>query len=180
MAAVAEAAKPTSGVRALLMRRKGPLPLWAWIGGLLVTVLAIMYWRNRKNAQTADANAVDVAPGDQSAPPIFVVPQQPAPTVTVPITVQPPGPPTGTVPTAPPGAGRPNPPGSAGVWVTVKDWTRKNAPWESMISTIASHYHVPDWHTVWNAPENADLRKKRNNNPKLIRKGDRVFVPGAK
>ncbi len=85
----------------IIWEKKGPLPVWAWALILLGLVLAVVMWRKNKNA--ADATEVatgdpSALPGNQSAGPIFIVPQAATPAVNV------------TVPTAPPGAGRPWPP----------------------------------------------------------------------
>ncbi|MDI1450425.1 peptidoglycan-binding protein [Polyangium sp. 6x1] len=46
------------------------------------------------------------------------------------------------------------------------------------IATIAAQYGVP-WKTVWEAPENATLRKTRKD-PNVLAPGDKVTVPKAK
>lgn len=86
----------------IIWQKKGPLPVWAWAAIGLGVVLAVSMWRRNK----AEATSTEVAtgdpgtlPGNQSAGPIFVVPGAATPAVNV------------TVPTAPPGAGRPRPPG---------------------------------------------------------------------
>jgi N-acetylmuramoyl-L-alanine amidase len=44
------------------------------------------------------------------------------------------------------------------------------------ISKIAAQNGISDWRTVWNAPENTDLRDARPD-PNLIHPGDVVYVP---
>lgn len=86
----------------ILWQRKGPLPVWAWALVGLALVFVIMWWRrNRAEPQGGQGYYRDELPGDQGAPPIFVMPPSIPPNVTVPITVQPPA----TVPPAPPGGG---------------------------------------------------------------------------
>lgn len=46
------------------------------------------------------------------------------------------------------------------------------------LSRIARRYGVKDWRTVWHAPENAELRRKRKN-PNILFPGDTVVVPDA-
>src|SRR5437867_4630138 len=47
------------------------------------------------------------------------------------------------------------------------------------VISIASAAGFADWHTVYDAPENADLRKKRPD-PHILVEGDKVFVPDMK
>jgi hypothetical protein len=54
-------------------------------------------------------------------------------------------------------------------------------PWHTVeqgewIGSIAKDYGFYDWHTIYNAPENADLRNSRPE-PHLLYPGDQVFVP---
>jgi N-acetylmuramoyl-L-alanine amidase len=46
------------------------------------------------------------------------------------------------------------------------------------LSRIARRHGVKDWRTVWQAPENAELRRKRKN-PNILFPGDIVSVPGS-
>jgi N-acetylmuramoyl-L-alanine amidase len=46
------------------------------------------------------------------------------------------------------------------------------------ITTIAFDHGLP-WETIWNAPENADLKKARKD-PNVLREGDSVFIPDKK
>lgn len=138
------------GVRSIIFERKGPLPVWAWALLGLGAVLVFTWWRQSRTANaSANAGASGVTqnlPGDQTAPPVFIVPPAtpPAvnvepPSVTVPITVTPPG----TVPEAPPGGGAPppsNPPPGAPppasntintgdtVIVTGRGWSNSGGP----------------------------------------------------
>jgi hypothetical protein len=44
------------------------------------------------------------------------------------------------------------------------------------LSSLAARHGLPDWHVIYDAPENEELRKLRPN-PNLIYPGDRVFIP---
>jgi hypothetical protein len=166
----------------IIWQRKGPLPVWAWALLLLGAVLAWSMWR--KNRSAADATAIATGdgtplPGDQTPPPVFVVPQAatPAVNVTVPIT---------TVPTAPPAAGAPPPTGGGtptppGGFVTVSKYPDNTKPKESTLWDIAATWlpqGANSWALIWNHPLNSDLRKKRGNNYRHIQAGDKLFVPG--
>ncbi len=43
------------------------------------------------------------------------------------------------------------------------------------LSSIAEKYGFSDYRTIWNAPENAELKKKRK--PHILLPGDRLFIP---
>jgi hypothetical protein len=83
----------------VIWQKKGPLPVWAWAIIGLALVFIIMWWRRNQQASTDPGFYRDELPGDQGAPPIFIVPQAPVSPVTIL-----PAPPA-TVPTAPPGGG---------------------------------------------------------------------------
>jgi hypothetical protein len=178
----------------IIWRKYGPLPVWAWALIVLGVVLAWSVWRRNKAADEnteAELAYVDELPGDQTAGPIFIVPQLPAPNVG-PINVTAP---ISTVPTAPPGGGRPAPPGgqpvpkpipkpvpqSPGRWVTVTKYPDRTPPKESTLFDIAAHYlgNGNLWGRIWNDPRNAQLKAKRGK-PENIREKDRFFVPGAR
>lgn len=92
-----------SGVVGILTRKRGPLPMWAWLTIGLGLLLLVMYFRGGSGRPDA-SEAPGSEPGDQLTPPaVWIVPQTQTPTVIV-------SPPS-TVPTAPPGGGRPTPPG---------------------------------------------------------------------
>lgn len=116
----------------ILWERKGPLPVWGWLAVGLMIVLAVTMWRRNKAADTATQSATggyyrDELPGDQSAPPIFIVPQAPVPAINVNPTV--------TVPTAPPGGGASNGSGTGnslpthasvpGPTLAITEWVRQ-------------------------------------------------------
>lgn len=191
MAVAERAAETAPGVRGLLQRRYAGVPVWAYAAAALALVLVIAYWRSRRGQ--ADATAVSTGddtelPGDQSAPPVFIMPQQPPPVVNVTL---PPSP--ATVPPAPPGGGRTTPPGvppkptppprPPGLMVTVTKYTTHNPPWSSTLSGIFGHYKgtttARTWQDIWNHPLNADLRRKRGAADRIVA-GDKVFVPGAR
>lgn len=199
MATAATVSKP-QGTRSLLMQKRGPLPVWAWIALVLVLALTFAWWRARGTNAAANAVATgdDTAlPGDQSAPSVFIVPAGPTGPAGSPGPAGSAGPagpvgPPATVPPAPPGGGRTDPPGvppapkpapPVGVTVTVGKWTDKNPVWNSYLSGIFAHYKgkttAKSWQEIWNNPANAALRAKRGSEKK-IQQGDKIFVPGAR
>lgn len=44
------------------------------------------------------------------------------------------------------------------------------------LSKLAKHYGFSDYHTIWNHPSNAGLKKKRQN-PNVLFPGDKLFIP---
>jgi len=52
-------------------------------------------------------------------------------------------------------------------------YTVKQGDW---LASIAYRFGIPDWHTIWNRPENQDLRNLRNS-PNILFPGDQVYVP---
>ncbi len=54
-----------------------------------------------------------------------------------------------------------------GTWHVVKQ-----GEW---LATIAAHYGVSDWKTLWNDPHNAALKQSRK--PEILFPGDRLYVP---
>jgi N-acetylmuramoyl-L-alanine amidase len=58
-----------------------------------------------------------------------------------------------------------------GSWYTVKsgDW----------VSKIATRFGFSDWKTVWNHPQNVDLRDLRGD-PNVIFPGDQIYIPPVK
>jgi hypothetical protein len=95
--------------KSMLWQKKGPLPVWAWILIGLTLLFVVTWWRrnqaaSQENTEAATGYYNHQLPGNQGAPPIFVVPQAPV----SPVTILPPPPPA-TVPAAPP-AGGSNPP----------------------------------------------------------------------
>lgn len=98
----------------LIWQKKGPLPVWAWMLVVLALLLAVTWWRRNRDASAATTSTsgfTDALPGDQTAPPVFIIPPGQAGPPGPPGTPGPAGPqgPPGTVPTAPP-AGGSNPP----------------------------------------------------------------------
>lgn len=179
----------------IIWRKYGPLPVWAWALLLLGAVLVFSVWRrNKADAEQTEADLayVDELPGDQTSPAVFIA--QVAPPNVGPINVTAP---ITTVPSAPAGGGRPQPPmipqphppapkGSPqpkapGRYVTVTRYPDTTAPRESTLFDIAAEYlgSGSRWPTIWNDPRNAQLRATRKQ-PNLIRERDRVFVPGAR
>ncbi len=183
--------------------KTGPLPNWAWGAVGLGVAVAVASWRRNKASEKGDGEATSTSagielPGDVAPTYVFQNYDQDVTT----INEAPAGggrPPVSTLP-APAPSPRPTPtptprptprptpsplpkpaPAPKGKWVTVSKWTSKNAPWNSTIWGITTKLLGPkvSWQTVWNAPQNKKLRDTRKD-PKKIRPGDKVWVPGAK
>jgi len=100
----------------IIWEKKGPLPVWAWALILLGLVLVVTMWRRNRatgEANTAATGGADygILPGTQGAPAIFVVPQVGQQTFTPAHMPHKRRPADQTVPPAPPGGGRQDPPG---------------------------------------------------------------------
>lgn len=94
--------RPAAPSGSFWARKYGPLPAWAWAGLGLGGALAYSVWTRNKAAGAAAATPADQsAPGDQSAPFVFVVPGQNSLGAPIPT----PGAPT--PPATPPASGRP-------------------------------------------------------------------------
>lgn len=170
----------------IIWRKVGPLPAWAWALIVVGLIIAWQAWRARNAAtEQASGGAVDPEqlPGDQTAPPVFIVPQAPTPPVIVnPVITVPTAPPGGGAnpPTQPPGGGTPNPVPKPppGKWVTITKYPDNTPPKDSTLWDIAARElgAGSKWPNIWNHPTNASLRTSRKK-PELIRAGDRVWVP---
>jgi hypothetical protein len=44
------------------------------------------------------------------------------------------------------------------------------------LSSLADAYGLSSWHVIYDAPENADFRSKRDN-PNLVYPGDEIYIP---
>ena len=185
-----------TGGGSILTRKTGPLPNWVWMALLLLVALIYSFWqRNREESVPLEEDngpSVETVPGDQTPPPVFILPQAPQPTVPVNVNITNPAP--VTPPTAPPAAGKPTPappkpptpakppakPATQYATVTVAKYTSKNAPWNSTMWGIAKQYGygaaAGNWKAIWNDPKNASLRSKRKA-PEKIQPGDKVYVP---
>lgn len=172
----------------ILTRKTGPLPNWVWMALLLLVALIYSMWKRNQEVPVEEDNgpSVETVPGDQTAPPVFILPQAPQPTVTVPVTVN-------TPPSAPPAAGRPDPPATppkpaappakptAPTYQTVSvgKYTSKNPPWNSTLWGIAKQYGYGsagnNYLAIWNDPKNKALRDKRKS-PTKIQPGDKIYV----
>jgi len=189
----------------IIWEKKGPLPVWAWALLALGLVLVVVWWRrNRSAASEANeaATGTDELPGDQGAPPVFIIPPGPigppgppgppgvpgAPPYTRPDPSKPRPNPTPTVPPAPPGGGRPAPPKvptpkpapPKGGYVSVTKWPDRTKPKESTLWDIANAWlpqGAAQWALIWNHPLSADVKRKRGD-VKRIQPGDKLFVPG--
>lgn len=89
----------------VIWQKKGPLPVWGWMIVGLALIFIVVWWRRNRSASVATEAATGEPGGDQSAPPIFIIPPGPP---GMPGPPGPPGPP-GTVPPAPPAGGSPPP-----------------------------------------------------------------------
>lgn len=185
---------PGGGSGSILTRKTGPLANWIWMGILLLLALVYSLWK--RNSAGADVEELDgpeveeVGPGDQTPPPVFILPQNPQPTVPVNVVINNPNNP-GTPRPAPPVAVKPPPAGAkpkpsapvkpavAYTTVKVEKYTSKNPPWNSTLWGIAKHSGYGsasnNWNTIWNDPKNAALKKKRGK-PEKIQPGDTIYV----
>lgn len=186
--------KPTKGGGSILTRKTGPLPNWVWMALLLLAALIFSMWQRNRQATGGedDLDAVtEPLPGDQTPPPVFIIPQAPQPTVPVNVEVN--LPPGVTPPAAPPAGGRPpakpkpkppapkppaKPTPAQYAAVKVAKYTSRNPPWNSTLWGIAEHYPKyggKNWSQIWNDPKNAALKKKRGK-PERIQPGDTIYV----
>lgn len=187
----ASVTRPAAG-GSILTKKTGPLPNWVWMAILLLAALIYSLWkRNQGAAPVEDGPDVEEVPGDQTPPPVFILPQNPQPTVPVNVTVNgatpPSAPPIATKPATSEGPVKPVPPpkvttgpnGSHYV-VTVAKYTSKNPPWNSTLSGIAGHTwgskNAGKWSAIWNDPANAAIVRARGGDPTHIRPGDKLYV----
>lgn len=183
----------------IIWEKRAGLPIWQWAAVLLLVLLLVLWWRYRRSGTSgqtgdtiSDANGYSwPLPGDQTPPPVFIVPSAATPAVNVTnttppatVTVVP-----ATVPTAPPAAGAPPPvappggstptPAPPGGYVTTTKYPDSSVPRESTLWDIAGSW-LPagpsNWGQIWNHPYNAQLRSKRGD-PRYIQPGDVWFVP---
>lgn len=188
----------TSSPRAgsIFLRKTGPLANWMWMALLLLLALVYSMWRrNRAAAAAVDTEQTEPVteplPGDQTPPPVFILPQSPGPTVPININLPP-----GTPPPAPPGGGRPGtprptpprptPPAHPAVSYTAVKVARYSDPpgpagpaWNSTLWGIAKQYGYgasgSNWQPIWNDPKNAALKARRGK-PESIQPGDTIYV----
>jgi hypothetical protein len=177
----------------ILTRKTGPLANWIWMALLLLVAVVYAMWRRNKAA--ANANTDDTADSTISSdmnttpPPVFILPQNPQPTVPVNVTVNnpstpPPAPPVGTKPpsTTPPPAPGPPPKPTAPQYVAVSvgKYTSKNPPWNSTLWGIAKQYGYGaagnNYAAILNDPRNAALKKKIGGDPRKLPAGAVVYV----
>lgn len=187
---------PAGGGGSILTRKTGPLANWIWMAIILLVALVYSMWkRNREQAVAPpeDETVTEPLPGNQNPPPVFILPQNPQPTVPININL-PPNPTTPVTPKpVPPTGGRPLPPTIpvqpaqpvpkpvTPVYEPVKmvKYTSKNPPWNSTIWGIAKQYGYGaasnNWTSIWNDPKNAALKAKRKTYGNL-QPGDVVYV----
>lgn len=190
----------------ILTRKTGPLANWIWMALILLVALGFSMWR-RNAQQSPDANVdTTVEPAttldNQTPPPVFILPQNPQPSVPINITVPTPTPVTPTPanptptpvtpPSAPPVAVKPPPAAPIGkptappkpsvpqyAVVTVSKYTSKNPPWNSTLWGIAKNYGKGEksnnYVSIWDDPKNAALKKKRGK-PTSVQPGDKIYV----
>lgn len=176
--------------QSIFLRKTGPLANWIWMAILLLAALVFSLWRKNKSAAAAPADAtVDDTLPNQSPPPVFILPQNPQPTVPVNVTVNNPSTPPSAPPVATPlpsvnPAPTPGPPAKPTtgqyVPVTVAKYTSSNAPWNSTLWGIAKHYGYggsgSNYVKILNDPKNAALKKKIGGNPRNLPIGATVYV----
>lgn len=181
----------------ILTRKTGPLANWIWMAILLLVALVFSMWKRNKSAPDANANTDDTADStltNQNPPPVFILPQNPQPTVPINITIPPatqpppttpPGaPPVGTKPpsTNPPPVPKPVPKPSAPAYdkVTVTAYTKTNTRWDSTLWGIAQHYGYGNagnnYLAIINDPRNAALKTQIKGDPHKLPKGATVWV----
>jgi hypothetical protein len=178
----------SSSSGSIFLRKSGPLPNWVWMAILLLVAVVYSVWKkNRAGADEnvdTDANADEDLNDAQTPPPVFILPQSPAPTVTIN---------NGTPPAAPPVASKPpvktpppvpkppaKPPAVAYTTVTVGKYTDKNPAWNSTLWGIAKHLGYgsakDNYKAILNDPKNASLKKKIGGNPTKLPVGATVYV----
>jgi nucleoid-associated protein YgaU len=181
-----------------LTNKWGPLPAWAWMGLGLGGALAVASWNKNRSADDGDGGGGgDVVSQKYELPdsiqPSYVfqnydqdqtwinVPPAGG-SVDVPPVAKPPTtkPPVTTQPVKPPVKPKPAP-APSGTYVTVvpfKKGQKKGTP--STLWGIAEKVYGKAtqalWQQIWNAPQNAALKKKRGA-PDKIQPGDRFWVP---
>lgn len=178
----------------ILTRKTGPLPNWVWMSILLLVALVYSIWK--RNRAAANENTDDTADSsistdlnNQNPPPVFILPQNPQPTVPVNVVVNnpatpPSAPPLGTKPPPAHQPPKPQPPvkPSTPTYAAVKvsKYTSKNPPWNSTLWGIAKHYGYGaagnNYLAILNDPKNAALKKKIGGDPKKLPIGATVYV----
>lgn len=182
-----------SSTGSIWTRKTGPLPNWMWAAIALLLALVYALWQRNRSAASSEGPSTDTADDtldNQTPPPVFILPQNPQPTVPVNVTVNNP---PGTPPPAPPVATKPPPtqtppkpsaptktPAVAYDQVGVVAYTSKNPPWNSTLWGIAKHYGygsaADNYKAILNDPKNAALKKKIGGDPKKLPKGATVYV----
>lgn len=182
--------RPTPGGN-VFARKFGPLPGWAWAGLFGVGAVGILWLRSRSakaSATIVDTSGNDMAGVDYSGE-LSTIQAEIGQLQGAAGTAGTSGAAGGTTPTggtthpgSTPGSTKPTGGTVAGntpvtpapktkyVTVVVKPYTDKNPPWQSTLSGIAAHYHVPGGYQA--------LAKLNGiQNPNIIHTGDRIKVP---
>jgi hypothetical protein len=170
----------------ILTRKTGPLANWIWMAILLLVALIYSLWKRNK-AGAADENVdttVDDSLDNQTPPPVFILPQNPQPSVIINNGGTTPSAPAGTtkppVTTKPPIPTAPSKPAVAYDTVKVTKYTTKNPPWNSTLWGIAKHAGygsaADNFKAILNDPKNAALKKKIGGDPKKLPVGATIYV----
>lgn len=139
--------------------------------------------------QYVDTGAIGVVNGaappkddDDDTPPPSAPPAKPPKPKDPPKPPKPPKPAPAPKPPAPPKPTPqpvhvPAPPAPAGKWVTTVKYTGDhNAPYTLTGLALQAYGNASLWQKIWNAPQNADLVRRRGS-PTKIQPGDRFWAP---
>lgn len=177
---MAEPGSSTGLQGSFVMQKSGPLPNWAWMALGLGGALGYAAWKSskaKKAAAATDSTSSTLTSGKLGTANGITYAFVDADSTVNTLNAAPPG---GGRPPGGPDRPPPDTPAPEGQWVSVTKWTKKNAPWNSTLYGIADHLwgNGDSWKAIWNAPENAALKKTRKD-PEQIEPGDKVWVPNA-
>lgn len=172
----------------IFLRKTGPLANWIWMALLLLVAVVYSLWKKNRAGAADNVDTTTDDTGDdltnQTPPPVFILPQNPQPAITINNNETPPAAPAGgskTPPTTTPP--KPTPPTKtpavAYEQVKVVKYTSKNPPANSTLWGIAKSKGYgstsTNYASIWNDPKNAALKKKRGS-PTKIQPGDIIYV----